>query len=346
MPCNHFWSLTRETTCINFKGRNSISLWDLSWKLLEPLKINPKLFWEEWFMENSRPGRTSLYFLTISDHSKLHVLVSQPCFLLSLLPCTCWWDFQLTHRPPERKRPSGTVHSSCDRWRGKNKFDTSAIATEAQWPRLPWLFYLPVSQALTLLKDQTSLCLFITLILFSTQLYYLFRIPWERLSERLRQGGAGCLSPHPCQMPLFKNSQKTWWAGVSQHSPHPSGLLQRHHQTRSPRNMHHSWMCWCCFSYFNLSFVGCILCKVSFCYTSKKTKLVCIGCTWLRQSDLNYRLEGKLASDEPCTHTDPSLLPFPKHSSADTSQAPSAISPLLSPSQAHQLTSVLMTLHW
>lgn len=170
---------------------------------------------------------------------KLHMLESQPCFLFSLQPCTCWQVHQLTHRFLQRKRPSGMVHSSCDRWRGKNKFDTLAISTEAQWPRLPWLFYLPVTQAFTLLKDQTPLCLFITLILFSTQLYYLFRLPWERLSERQEQGGEGCPSPHPCQMPLFKNSQKTWWAGVSQPSLHPSGVLQRHHWM-GLRNMHHN----------------------------------------------------------------------------------------------------------
>lgn len=38
----------------------------------------------------------------------------------------------------------------------------------------------PVSQALVLLKDQTLSCLFITLILFSTWLYYLLGLPWER----------------------------------------------------------------------------------------------------------------------------------------------------------------------
>lgn len=38
----------------------------------------------------------------------------------------------------------------------------------------------PVSQALALLKDQTLSCLFITLILFSTWLYYLLRLLWER----------------------------------------------------------------------------------------------------------------------------------------------------------------------
>lgn len=38
----------------------------------------------------------------------------------------------------------------------------------------------PVSQALALLKDQTLSCLFITLILFSTWLYYLLGLLWER----------------------------------------------------------------------------------------------------------------------------------------------------------------------
>lgn len=38
----------------------------------------------------------------------------------------------------------------------------------------------PVSQALALLKDQTLCCLFITLIPFSTWLYYLLRLLWER----------------------------------------------------------------------------------------------------------------------------------------------------------------------
>lgn len=142
-------------------------------------------------MEKSRAGRTALHSLTMNNHIKLHLLVSWLCSLLSLLPCTCWQDSQFTHRPPKRKRPTGMVHSSCDRWRGKNKFDTPATASEAQWPRLPWLFYLPVTQALTLLKDQTPLCLFITLIPFSTQLYYLFKLPWERLSERLGRGGRG-----------------------------------------------------------------------------------------------------------------------------------------------------------
>lgn len=38
----------------------------------------------------------------------------------------------------------------------------------------------PVSQALVLLKDQTRSCLVITLILFSTWLYYLLGLLWER----------------------------------------------------------------------------------------------------------------------------------------------------------------------
>lgn len=45
------------------------------------------------------------------------------------------------------------------------------------------LLHLPdwlVSQALALLKDQTLSCLFITLILFSTWLYYLLGLLWER----------------------------------------------------------------------------------------------------------------------------------------------------------------------
>lgn len=142
-------------------------------------------YWKLWETVKSFAGKNSLWR---SSRTTPYSSVSQQYFSPSLLPCTCWWDFQLMHRTPGRKSPSGMVHSSCDRRRGKNKFDTAAIATEAQWPRLPWLFYLPVTQALTLLKDQTPLCLFITLILFSTQLYYLFRLPWESLSKRLGQG--------------------------------------------------------------------------------------------------------------------------------------------------------------
>lgn len=44
----------------------------------------------------------------------------------------------------------------------------------------------PVTQALGLLKDQTRSCLFIPLILFSTWLYYLLGLLWERqLQDRL-----------------------------------------------------------------------------------------------------------------------------------------------------------------
>lgn len=76
MPCSQFWRLTRQTTCKSLKGRNSISLRGHFGQPLGPLKMNPKLCWEEeQFMEKARPGKTALYSLTMNGHIKLHVLV-------------------------------------------------------------------------------------------------------------------------------------------------------------------------------------------------------------------------------------------------------------------------------
>lgn len=183
MPFSHFWSLTRETTWTSLKGRNSISQRDCFWKPLEPLKIQSSAGKNSLWRSQDLEGQLCTHYEWPHQASHTSFLAMLPTQSPALDMLT---RFPAQHRSPERKRPSGTVHSCCDRWRGENKFDTAVIATEAQWPRLPWLFYLPVTQALTLLKDQTPLCLFITLILFSTQLYYLFRLAWERLSERLK----------------------------------------------------------------------------------------------------------------------------------------------------------------
>lgn len=122
--------------------------------------------------------------------------------------------------------------------------------------------------------------------------------------REVRAGGRGLPISSPCQIPLFKNGWKTRWAGVSQHSLHPSGVLQRHQWTRSPRYMHYSWMHWRCLSCSSLSFVGCILCSVFFLVTSEKNKLIIFVFDAVDSDNLNYlnyRLEGNWPQTRPAS---------------------------------------------